>query len=95
MARKSTVIKPLGWFIDFSWLHYSEEKESVFCMFCIKHKGKLTAEHNTKEACITKGFNKWKKAPEAFVHHQQSKEHRAAITYESVVPQCGNVLEIQ
>ena len=55
-------------------------------MFCIKHKGKLTAEHNTKEACITKGFNKWKKAPEAFVHHQQSKEHRAAITYESVVP---------
>ena len=34
-------------------------------------------------------FNNWKKALEAYVNHQQSIEHRAAITYESVVPQCG------
>ena len=34
-----------SWFKNFSCLHYSEEKDSVFCMFCIKHKGKLTAEH--------------------------------------------------
>ena len=47
------------------------------------HKGKLTAEHNMKEAYITKGFNNWKKALEAFADHQQSKAHRAAITYES------------
>ena len=76
------------WFKNFSWLHYSEEKDSVFCMFCIKHKGKLTAEHNMKEPYITKGFHNWKKALE------QSKAHRAAITYESVVAQCGNVLEM-
>ena len=77
---------------SFSWFHYSKEKDSVFCIFCIRHKGKLTAEHNMEEAYITKGFNNWKKALEAFVDHQQSKAHRAAITYESVVPQCGNVL---
>ena len=81
------------WFKNFSWLHYSKEKESVFCIFCIRHKGKLTAEHNMEEAYITKGFNNWKKALEAFVDHQQSKAHRAAITYESVVPQCGDVLK--
>ena len=52
-------------------------------MFSIRHKGKLTAEHNMKEAYITKGFNNWKKALEAFADHQQSKVHRAAITYES------------
>ena len=83
-----------SWFKNFSWLHYSKEKDSVFCIFCIRHKGKLTAEHNMEEAYITKGFNNWKKALEAFVDHQQSKAHRAATTYESVVPQCGDVLEI-
>ena len=83
-----------SWFKNFSWLHYSKEKDSVFCIFCIRHKGKLTAEHNMEEAYITKGFNNWKKALEAFVDHQQSKAHRAAITYESVVPQCSDVLEM-
>ena len=28
---------PVSWFKNFSWLHYSGEKDSVFCMFCIKH----------------------------------------------------------
>ena len=81
-------------FETFSWLLYSEEKDSVLYMFCIKHKRELTAEHNMEEAYITKGFNNWKKALEAFVDHQQSKAHRAAITYESVVSQCGDVLEM-
>ena len=47
-----------------------------------------------EEAYITKRFNNWKKALEAFVDHQQSKAQRAAITYESVVPHWGDVLEI-
>ena len=63
-----------------------QRKGLSFCIFCIRHKGKLTVEHNMEEAYITKGFNNWKKALEAFVDHQQSKAHRAAITYESVLP---------
>ena len=47
-----------------------------------------------EEAYITKGFNNWKKALEVFVDQQQSKAHRAAITYESVVPQCADVLDM-
>ena len=47
-----------------------------------------------EEAYIAKGFNNWKKALEAFVDHQQSKAHRAAINCESTVPQCGDVLEM-
>ena len=47
-----------------------------------------------EEAHITMGFNNWKKTLEAFVDHQRSKAHRAAITYESVVPKCGDGLEI-
>ena len=47
-----------------------------------------------EEAYITKGFNNWKKALEAFVDHQQSKAHRAAIPYESVASQCADVLKM-
>ena len=83
-----------SWYNNFSWLHYSKEKDSVFCIFCVRHKRELTAEHNMEEAYITKRFNNWKKALEAFVDHQQSKAHRAAINYESTVPQCGDVLEM-
>ena len=60
---------------SFSWFHYSKEKDSVFCIFCIRHKGKLTAEHNMEEAYITKGFNNWKKALEPFVDHQELQLH--------------------
>ena len=59
-----------SWFKKLSCLHYSKEKDSVFCIFCIRHEGKLTAEHNMEKAYITKGFNNWKKALEAFVDHQ-------------------------
>ena len=62
-------------------------------MFCIRHKGTLTA-HNMEKTNIRKGFNYWKKALEVFVDHQQSKAYRAAITYESVVPLCGDLLEM-
>ena len=60
--------------------------------------------HNITKICVIIGnnnwfiidnndrFNNWKKALESFVDHQQSKAHRAAITYESLVPQCGDVL---
>ena len=47
----------VSWFKNFSWLHYYEEKHSVFYMFCIKQKGELRAEHNMEEAYVTKGFN--------------------------------------
>ena len=50
-----------------NWVHYSKEKDSVFCIFCIRRKGKLTPEHDMAEAYITKGFNNWKKALEAFL----------------------------
>ena len=48
-----------------------------------------------EEAYITKRLNNWKKAVEAFFDLQESKAHRAAIAYESAVPQCGDVLEMR
>jgi len=60
----------------------------------MKHKSKLTAEHNLEDAFTSKGFSNWKKALKSFADHQQTKAHRAALAYECVVPQCGDVLEM-
>ena len=79
---------------NFSWLHYCKEKDSVFCMLCMKHKEKLTAEHNLERAFTSREFTNWKKATKSFAKHQKTKVHRAALVYESVVPQCGDVLEM-
>lgn len=83
-----------SWFGSFPWLHYCTEKDSVFCMYCIKHKGKLTAENNLEDAYVNRGFSNWKKAPKAFSDHNETKAHRAALVYESLLPQCGDVLEM-
>ena len=87
------VVKPLG-SRNFPGFTIPKKRTQFFCIFCIRHKGKLTVEHNMEEAYITTGFNNWKKDLEAFLDHQQSKAHRAAITYESVLPQCVDVLEM-
>ena len=72
-----------SWFNNFSWLYYFKEKDSVFCIFCVRRKGRLVAEHHMEEAHITKGFNNWKKVPEAFFDHQQSKSCRKKVFDES------------
>ena len=59
----------------FSALTIPKKMIQFFCIFYIRHKGKLTAEHNMEQAYITKGFNNRKKALEAFVDHQQSRAH--------------------
>ena len=85
-GKKNAVVKSLV-SRTFPGFTIPKKRTQFFAYFFIRHKGKLTSEHNMEEAYITKGFNNWKKALEAFVDHQQSKAHRAAITYESAVPQ--------
>ena len=40
-----------SWFKKFSWLHYDQRNDSVFCILCIKHSEKLTIKmmHMLKE----------------------------------------------
>ena len=83
-----------SWFKKFSWLHYDQVKDAVFCILCKKHYDKLTAEHNKEDAYVRRGFNSWKKAPACFMDHQMSKCHKTALTYEAVVPKCGDIMEM-
>ena len=82
------------WFKNFQWLHYDIRKDSVFGYFCSLHKDKLLAENNKNLAYISTGFKNWKKAPECFKDHEKSKCHTAALAYQTIVPKCGDVAEL-
>ena len=60
----------------------------------MKHNTKLTVEHNKEPAYISVGFRSWKKAPQCFRDHEATSCHTAAISYEVVVPTCGDVAEM-
>ena len=66
------------WFLEFPWLHYNEEEDSVFCFYCIKCiKFGLKGDKNfSKIVTFThQGFHSWNKAVERFRMHQESEEH--------------------
>ena len=76
------------WFETYPWLHYDIKQDCVFCFYCMKHESKLSAEKNKEPAYISTGFKNWKKAPDCFKDHQNSKCHKGACTFEIIVPSC-------
>ena len=47
-----------------------------------------------ENAFLEKGFKNWKKALEKFEKHQSSQCHRAASTYEILIPRCPDFAEL-
>lgn len=82
------------WFRNFPWLHYDASRDYLLCYVCSLQNTKLCLESSrNKEDCfITSGFSNWKHALEYFKQHENSKCHRTALTYEYVVPKCGDAL---
>ena len=68
--------------------------DCVFCTYCIKHNKDLLSERNKEQACISAGFNLWKKAPKCLENHQQTIYHKVVAALETVVTNCGNVAEL-
>ena len=59
----------------------------------MKNVSKLTGKEKNKEpACISVGFKNWKKGPECFKEHQNSKCHKVSTTLEIIVPSCGDAV---
>ena len=54
---------------------------------------KLTAKRNIKDAFVKTGFSNWKKATKTLNKHQALHCHKAALSYEVIVPQCADVRE--
>ena len=67
------------WFKLHQWLEYDEVSDSVKCFVCKSHHSKLKGN---VEILV-------------FDDYQAASYHRLAMTYEAVVPQCGDVKEMQ
>ena len=58
-----------GWFVDFPWLHYDEDSDSVRCNISINQNAKGTLKNtarNMDPAFISKGYSNWKNARDSF-----------------------------
>lgn len=72
------------WFNDFSWLHYHEKEDAVYCFTCLKaiENNALSELAQIQSDAFTKsGYKNWKKALEknkGFNAHQNSSAHKEA-----------------
>ena len=82
------------WFEKYPWLDYDVEEDSVTCVFCKRQKSNLLSEICKEETFLKTGYKNWKKATEKFDKHQHSKCHKSVLTYEVIVSQCRDALEM-
>ena len=67
-------------YAKYSWLHYVESTDTVFCYFCmVAEKLKLPISKNKDLAFSVNSFCKWKNATSKFEKHQASVSHRQSI----------------
>ena len=78
------------WFDSYSWLHYDEANDVVFCHLCKQAatEKKLMASKCADEAFTSRGFSNWKDATASFARHEQSKCHKEATHAIVTVPSC-------
>ena len=67
--------------------------DSVACFVCKCHHSKL--KRNVEKSFTSASYSDWKHALSSFDEHQAAGYHRLTMTYEVIVPQCGNVKEMQ
>ena len=84
------------WFKRFPWLDYNAFDDSVTCFVCKRQNNQdnLKTERCKESSFLKKGFKNCKKALKKFKKHQSSQCHRAASTYEILIPWCPDVAEL-
>lgn len=75
------------WFQEHPWLHYSPDLKKVICFYCSKANvlGLDGLARCKEPAFILNGFNNWKKGPEKFNSHQNSRTHQLAVDQISAI----------
>ena len=81
------------WFKLCPWLDNDEISDSFTCFACKRHHSKLT--ENVQKSFTSAGYSDWKNALSSFDEHQVASYYRLAMTYEVIMPQCGEVKEMQ
>lgn len=76
-----------SWFSRWPWLHYSEDKDVVYCHTCMKaNTEKKLQASNADLAFISKGFSNWKDACVKFNIHQDTNCHKEAVLKVFTIP---------
>ena len=83
----------LKWFKLYSWLDCNEISDSVTYFVCKRYYSKL--KRNVEKSFRSVGYSDWEHALSSFDEYQDASYHRLAMTYEIIVPQCGDVKEMQ
>ena len=83
------------WFTSYSWLHYDQQNDQVYCYFCVKsYKEKKQSNTKIEAAFISTGFSNWKKALERFKSHETSACHKESMLRVVKAPKSGDIGEI-
>ena len=59
------------------WLSCCEEKEAIFCNFCIAYG--TTSSSNQNYSKFLTGFNSWKHVYQRIDNHESSQKHKACV----------------
>lgn len=76
------------WFQRWPWLHYSEDKDAVFCFVCVKaySEKKLDSIGTLESTYISSGYTNWKDACVKFPNHEMSRCHKDAVLKTVTLP---------
>ena len=76
-----------NWFQSWTWLHYQESSDELFCFLCVKaYQQKKIHNTKTEQTFISTGFSDWKKATEKFKKHESSQCHKESLEQIIVLP---------
>ena len=88
------------WLATFSWIHFVENEDKVYCFFCVKSiKEKYSsiksasASNDSKTAFTYKGFDQWQKGTERLQMHQNSQQHKDSMAAFENLKSSGNKVD--
>jgi hypothetical protein len=82
--------------MKWQWLHYSEEKDAVFCHVCMSalHLKRMDIKRG-EPAFTSTGFTNWKDGTIGMKKHEESSSHKEALQVMVVLPAtCPDVAEM-
>ena len=88
------------WFQKWSWIHYDEARDIVFCSICVKatRSKQLKAAKTCDASFISRGYWNWKDATGekgGFCRHEASGCHKAAVEAVVTLPKMtGDIGEL-
>ena len=69
-----------SWFTRWTWLHYCEDTDAVFCHTCVSALRQKKMQLNRGDVAFTsKGFSNWKDVTIRFKNHEASAFHKEAL----------------